>query len=213
MEFLEEWNLFFGFLFSLWTIIIILIGIFSENKYNVINRIKKRYAFFKNKNAKIDMKFRYETISDFNNIKKSLLEQFNKPDVKRNTDERLDFTSDIFSVTLILEPDKTAFIHFERMGSGLKYLKEKINVVLRSLGNLSKEQRFSNLLACDLDIILPYTWTYVKINKPRGFNIKNYIIDLDDDEFKSNIKIMMDNKISFRFKGIDEIYQIIQKVL
>lgn len=115
---------------------------------------------------------------------------------------------------MVLSEDNTVFIHFERMGSGIRLLKDKINEVLRLLSNLSKENIVENLIACDIDIDLPYTWTYIKINKPKGFRIKEYVIDIEDEsEFKSKIQIRMDNKICLKFKGIDDIYQIIQKVL
>ncbi len=214
IEFLENWNLIFGFIISLYTIAIIFIGIFSENKYNLINRLKRKIAILRNKDVEISISFSYESEANFDKIKKTILEKFNNIDVKRETKTRIDFTAGSYSINLIQNPKNNIFIEVERIGCGIRGLKEKITNFLGILNDISNSEKpvLEKFLACDIDISLPFIWTYVNINKPKKFKLKKYQIELEEGTFKSQVKIVMD-RINIKLNAKEAVLPVLEKFI
>lgn len=214
IEFLENWNLVVGFVLSVYTILIIILGIFSENKYNLINRIRRRIAIFKNKDVVIRLSFNYKTKSSFDKVKKKILDQFENVDVKRETKTRVDFTTGMYSINLLQNPNYNIFIEVERIGCGIKGLKDKITQFLGILNNISQGENsvLDKFLACDVDLSLPFVWTYVNINKPKKFRLKKYQIELEEGIFKSQVRIVMD-KINIKLNAIDAVLPVLEKFI
>jgi len=214
MSFFEEWNLIIGFIITFYTIGTIFFGVFSENRYNIVNRIKRRLAILKNKDVIIRLAFSYLVNNSFNEVKKEIIKQFENVDVKRETKTKIDFTSGTYSVSIIQNSRNNIFIEIERIGCGIKGLKNKILELLGKLNNLSTGNKpiLEKFLACDIDITLPFVWTYININQPKKFNIKRYIIELEEGTFKSQVKIIMD-KINIKLNTLQAIQPILEKFI
>lgn len=211
---LEEFGTILGIIGSIIFFISFFIGIFTENKYNLINRIKRRIAILQNKDVEISIAFTYEINNDFENVKRKIIEQFENVNVKRETKTRIDFNSGLYSINIISEAKNNIFIEIERMGCGIKGLKNKINELLGKLNNLTIEnnQILKKFLACDIDLSLPYTWSYININTPKKFNLKRYTIELEEGIFKSQIKIIVD-KINIKFNTLQAIFPLLEKFI
>lgn len=176
--------------------------------------MKRRVAILQNKDAEISMAFNYETSVDFEKVKKKIVERFENVDVKRETKTRIDFNSGSYSINVILDAKNNVFIEVERMGCGIRGLKNKINELLGKLNDLStgNNQILEKFLACDIDLSLPYKWSYVNINMPKKFNLKRYIIELEEDIYKSQVKIIVD-KINIKFNTLQAILPLLEKFI
>ena len=205
-----------GIFLGIWGVIEFFIVIFLENKYNLINRFNRWRAKKSNLQAKIRMSFRFEINSDFNKLKKVFKEKFIDVEVKKDNDIVLDFNSDIHSIKITHDrSDKTIFIEFYRIGWGIKELKDLIqDEIIAKLNNLiMKDKVLEKFLFCELDLALPYKWSYVNIEKPKGFELKKYIIDFYKKDRKTHLRIITENKLNLKFSSLDIITKVIKQIL
>lgn len=192
------------------------VGALIENKYHIINRIRKKWAVFFNQETKAEMSLEYKTDFDFEVIKEEFKNVFRTEkafDIKKTTQLSMVFTYDIFSINLINAKTGVGniFIEVERMGCGIKDLKEKIGDFLAKLNELStKKKILSNFLSCDLSFSLPYKWDDLNLYTPKNFKIKEYSISLIDEKYKSEVKISF-NHVNIKTDAKEAITQIIEK--
>jgi len=204
------------FIFNLiGTIVVSVIVAIIENKYHIIDEIKKRKSVFLNEGTEATMVLEYETHTDFEKIKTRFKETFGDQtnlDIKRNSKINMSFNYNVFSINLISSQSGNLFIEVERMGCGIKNLKEKIYSFLAKLNDLStkngKEDVLFNFISCDLTFSLPYKWFNSNLNIPKNLELKEYTIDLTDREYKSEIKIRL-NKVNVKTDAIESISKII----
>ena len=195
------------FLSLIGTSIVSIVVAIIENKYHVIDKIKKKKSILFNEGTEATMLLEYETHADFEKIKSEFKKFFGSQtdlDIKRNSKINMSFNYNIFSINL--------FIEVERMGCGIKDLKEKIYSFLAKLNNLSTENGNENVLfnfiSCDLTFSLPYKWFNSNLNVPKNLELNEYIINLTDREYKSEIKIRL-NKVNVKTDAIESITKTI----
>lgn len=206
-------NMFFYSLIG--TSIVSIVVAIIENKYHLIDKIKKEKSILFNEGTEATMLLEYETHTDFDKIKSIFKETFGGQtnlDIKRNSEINMSFNYNIFSINLISSQSGNLFIEVERMGCGIKNLKEKIYSFLAKLNDLStkydKEDVLFNFISCDLTFSLPYKWFNSNLNIPKNLELKEYTIDLTDREYKSEIKIRL-NKVNVKTDAIESITKII----
>lgn len=204
------------FIFNLiGTFVVSVIVAVIENKYHIIDKIKKKKSVLFNEGTEATMILEYETHTDFEKIKTRFKETFGGQtnlDIKRNSKINMSFNYNVFSINLISSQSGNLFIEVERMGCGIKNLKEKIYSFLAKLNDLStkndKEDVLFNFISCDLTFSLPYKWFNSNLNIPKNLELKEYTIDLTDREYKSEIKIRL-NKVNVKTDAIESITKII----
>ena len=204
------------FIFNLiGTFVVSVIVAVIENKYHIIDKIKKKKSVLFNEGTEATMILEYETHTDFEKIKTRFKETFGGQtnlDIKRNSKINMSFNYNVFSINLISSQSGNLFIEVERLGCGIKNLKEKIYSFLAKLNDLStkndKEDVLFNFISCDLTFSLPYKWFNSNLNIPKNLELKEYTIDLTDREYKSEIKIRL-NKVNVKTDAIESITKII----
>jgi hypothetical protein len=186
----------------------------------LINRLKRRLAIITNDDARAGLTFRFNFNGDFKVFKKKFMEYFEKVVVNIDEPHKLHFTSDTYPIEIILNQENEIYIEFERFESGIKGLKNKINEFILKLTDFCmNENILGDLIICKIDVILPYYWSYVTINKPKYLNLKKNLIELDDKKFNTQVQIIVDytkdkkNNMSFKFKDIKAISKIFNKLL
>lgn len=212
IQFLKDWSWLLEILIA---IIVFIAGIFSENKYNLINKVKRWLAIRKNEGADINMTLQYESETDFSNLKKSFKDKFRtySLEVIKESKIRMDFSFDIFLITLIENQEKKIFVEIKRMGCGIKDLHRKIEEFMNKMVDFEKNKIFKKFISCDIIVKLPYRWSYININKPKGFKVKDYSITIQKTEgFQSEVEIKLDS-INMSLNTKEEIIPLLQKLL
>lgn len=193
-------------------------GMKAEHKFKIINLFNKKYAHFKNKQAEIDISLRYKPKKEFNQIKKdlknSLLNAYSNYDLLNENDIKIYLSFDIFTMKIIHDEFNTVFIDLSRTSCGINDLKEKVETLLSFLNKLNdKNHIFDDFLSCDVSVRLPYQWNYVKINEPKGFELKDYIIKMQKtDGYKSKVELHL-HSLNASLTSIDEINPLLDKLL
>jgi hypothetical protein len=214
-----EYNIWLGYLFDVlkWGIPPIMVALL-ENRYHIINRIRKAWAVYKNEGTEARMALEYITNVDFEKIKEEFKNTFRTKDgidIKKTNSLSMSFTSGIFSINIIKTKMDTIFIEVERIGCGIKNLKERINDFLAKMNELSKkdvngEKILSNFISCDLTFSLPYKWDNLNLYTPKNFKIKGYSVALIDEIYKSEVKISL-NSVNIKTDAKEAITQVIEK--
>lgn len=190
-----------------------IIGLLIEDKYDLLNRLRKKWAIVTNKGANARLIFTFETETDFNIIKNEVHSMFGEGTKKIDNEIKLDFSNSHYSVIVFKVSIKEVYVEIERMESGLRDLSKKISEIIIDFEGLINKKIFRSLLNCKLDLELPFQWKLIRIKKPKGFVIENYIINMEDQESKTKIKIIMENTVSINFKGLSMVQEIVKKLL
>lgn len=177
------------------SIIFFLIGIFSENKYNFINRIKRVFARAINKSASLELAMEFTPLKNksFSNIKSIIKNTFRSSnyEITRDSTTRLDLISGIFFIKIIEKPNKNIFLEVKRMSAGIRSLRGRVENFLKIIKQFSSIKSpnyiFDSFIDCELKVTLPYTWSYININPPKKFEIKNYNINFKEKTTDSQI--------------------------
>lgn len=202
-----------GFLsgFGITTIIVA----FIENKFHVINRIKKNYSIWKNKVTDASLSLEYKPKGSFKEVKGKFKEIFRKEKdfiVIKETDTKMIFQYGIFSLTILENSQKNIFIGTSKISSGIKDLKERINTFLGEINKIEKTNVLGSFIDCDLSFSLPYKWDSINIWRPKGLEIKKYSISLSEKTFKSQVEISL-NKVNLKSDTLQSLSYIIEKFL
>lgn len=193
-------------------------GMKAEHKFKIINIFNKKWAHFKNKKAEIDISFRYKPKKEFNQIKidlkKSLLNSYSNYDLLNENDVKIYLSFDIFTMKIIHDEFNNVFIDLSRTSCGINDLKEKVETLLSFLNKLNDRNHiFDDFISCDVSVRLPYQWSYVKINEPKGFELKDYTIEMQKiDGYKSKVKLYL-HSLNASLTSIDEINPLLDKLL
>ena len=188
--------------------------VFIENKYHIINRIRKRIAILKNSGTDASLSLEYKTDKPFNVIidkfKEKLRGKNFSVDKKTNTKAKFQYGS--ISLEIILNAQGNLFIGVDKIGCGIKDLKDKINDFLGKIREIEKEKLFSDFICCDLSFTLPYKWDNLNIWIPKGLELKKYSIGFSDKTYKSEIDIKL-NKVNIKSDTLQSISYLVEKFL
>jgi hypothetical protein len=188
---------------------------FLENKYHIINRIRKRVSIIKNSGTEANLSLEYKIDKDFNKIfekfkDKLRNDKFFKVDKKTDTKIKLQYKS--ISMNLILTPQKTLFIELDKIGCGIKDLKEKLNEFLGKISEFERDKTLLEFINCHLTFTLPYKWDNMNIWTPKGLVIKKYNVGFSDENYKSEVEISL-NKVNIKSDTKESINYIIDKFI
>jgi hypothetical protein len=189
-----------------------------ENKFHIINRIKKSWAILLNKETSARLALEYETKLSFSDIITEIKKRFRgEPSFRivKQTNIRMDIIYDAFSIKLIQNQDNNVFLEVERISCGIKDLRAKINKLLGKLNELSGKglgkQILSGFLTCDLSFSLPYKWDDLNMWTPKGLEIKKYNVSFTDKDYKSSEVEVSLNKVSIKTDAREAVLSIINK--
>ena len=184
-------------------------------KLNIVNRIRKRISILKNSGTEANLSLEYKIEKDFDTIFEKFKEKlrndkFFKVDKKTNTKIKLQYKS--ISINLILTPQKTLFVELDKIGCGIKDLKEKLNEFLGKIIEFEKDKTLSEFINCHLIFTLPYKWDDMNLWTPKGLKIKKYNVSFSDETYKSEVEISL-NKVNLKSDTKESINYIIEKFL
>lgn len=217
INFLKDWS----WLFDVAQFVVaVLVAIFAEYKLNIINKLLKLIAKIRNKGARANISLEYKTKLSFSEAKARIKEVFRKEVgfvIKRDTNLKLDFNYDIYSISITYNQNKNLFFEVERIGCGINDLKNKINGLLGrlkdlSVGNTEKSPTLTEFVGCEIKLALPYKLMAIKVHKPKFFTLKQYNITLEDKNYKSQVEIRLDS-INLRFDSKEAINPVLEKFL
>ena len=186
-----------------------------ENKYHIVNRIRKEVSILKNSGTEANLSLEYEINESFENIFLKFKEKLRndkcfKVDKKTGTKIKLQYKS--ISLNLILTSQKTLFIELDKIGCGIKDLKEKLNEFLGKISEFERDKTLFKFLNCHLIFTLPYKWDNMNIWTPKGLRIKKYNVGFSDEMYKSEVEISL-NKVNIKSDTKESISYIIDKFI
>lgn len=194
-------------------------GIIGEYKYNIINKIIKYKSHVFNEQAEINMNVTYRTKKDFDVVKNGLKDNFQtKYDDYHLVNEKLTHMTlnfDIFTVKIIHNEFNEIFFDFYKVSCGIKDLNAKVVKLISTLNEVNRTKRlFETMMSCEVTIYLPYNWTNVKIYPPEGFELDNYLIEVQDHDtdYKTKVGVRL-NSINASGNSFEEITSLLQKLL
>jgi len=201
MDFFIRWS---GVIGLILTILTILGSFFVEYKIHFVNKMRKKFAIWFNKEAKIDIYLNYQTEIDFEKIKTHFKNVFREKGIKviKSNEIIFVFNIDTYSITLtsgnLSRESKTVSVDIERLASGIKSLKSKLEDIEGLLAEVSKlnKETLLSLEQIQMNLSLPYKWEYLSLINPKDFQIKDYSIILNHNSnkhYESEVKVYMKN--------------------
>ena len=179
-----------------------------ENRFHMVNRIRKFIAVKRNKDTDATLSLEYKTEKDFDEIIDTFKIIFRKDkDFKmvKKTNTKIIFQYGSFTINVIKNQQNNIFIETERIGSGIRGLKDKINGFLGYMREIEKSKIVSDFVGCDLTFSLPYKWDNMNIWIPKGLKIKNYNIGFSEETFKSQVEISL-NKVNIKSDALNSLH-------
>lgn len=205
---MNEWIMLF-----LEILVVPIIAIFLENKFHIINRIRKRIAIMRNKGTDAILSLEYksekpfkEVVEDFKNV----LRSGKNFKVDKITNSKAKFQYKTISITVIKNSQGNAFIEIDKIGCGIRDLKEKIVEFLGKVRELEKTKSLSEFVSCDLTFSLPYKWDKLSVWIPKGLKIKKYNIGFSEGSYKSEVEISL-NKVNVKSDTLQSLTHVIEK--
>ena len=212
-------------LVSIWEIIKWIFGYFGipssillaliENKFHILNRMRKWWAIRQNKGTDARISLEYKIEKDFKEVKEKFKTIFRKDKnfrIIKESNTRIDFIYSSFSIKLILNQEGNLFIETDRISCGIKDLKNKINELLGKLRELSNLGIMKEFISGDLSFTLPYKWDNLNVWKPKGLKIKKYSVSFSEKTYKSEVEISL-NKVNIKVDTKEAISHVIEKFI
>lgn len=193
-------------------------GIYGEYKFNLVSKINKLVSHVFNKKTGMKMNITYQTKKDFGLIKNELKSFFrDKYDEYNLFNEKSSYITinfDIFSVKIIHTMSNEIFFDIVKTECGINDLNSRVRKLISIINEVNKKKGlFDKLKSCEITIYLPYKWDYVKLYPPKGFELENYKIEIQDKEdYNTKVAVRL-NSISASGDSFEEIMALLQKLL
>ena len=183
-----------------------------ENKYHIINRIRKRMAILKNSGTDASFSLEYKINKSFEVVVDKFKEKLRGKDfgVDKITNTKAKFRYRSISFEIILNAQGNLFIEVDKIGCGIRDLKDKINEFLGKIREIEKDGLFSDFICCDLSFTLPYKWDNLNIWIPKGLELKKYSVGFSDKTYKSEIDLKL-NKVNIKSDTLQSINYLVEK--
>jgi len=210
---MPNWDFFLGFISGLGTTTIIVAVI--ENKYHIVNKLRKFIAVKRNKDTNATLSLEYKPNKDFDKIINEFKTVFRKDKdfkIVKKTNTKIIFQYGSFTINIIQNQQNNIFIETERISAGINGLKNKINGFLGYMREIENSKVVSDFIGCDLTFSLPYKWDDMNIWTPKGLKIKKYNVGFSEETFKSEVEISL-NKVNIRSDTLQAINYLIEKFL
>lgn len=184
-----------------------------ENKYHIINRIRKGIALIKNSGTEASLSLEYKISNSFEEVLESFKNKLRsetgfKVVKKNNTSVKLEYGT--ISLNLIHNSKGNLFIELERMGCGIRDLKENLNIFLGKINEFERNKIIKEFIGCDLSFTLPYKWDDLNIWVPNGLKVKKYNVAFSDNSYKSDVEISV-NKVNIKSNALQSINYLVEK--
>ena len=183
-----------------------------ENKYHIVNRIRKRMAILKNSGTDASFSLEYKINKSFEVVVDKFKEKLRGKDfgVDKITNTKAKFRYRSISFEIILNAQGNLFIEVDKIGCGIRDLKDKINEFLGKIREIEKDGLFSDFICCDLSFTLPYKWDNLNIWIPKGLELKKYSVGFSDKTYKSEIDLKL-NKVNIKSDTLQSINYLVEK--
>ncbi len=159
------------------------------------------------------MAFTYRTNKDFEIVKNEILNLFESSTAHKTKGDKLIFNNRYYSICVFNEPEGDIYIEVERIDASIKGLRYKIKEIIDKIEILVDKNIINNLRSCKLEIELPFKRKIINLRNPKGFDIKDISIKMQDLDNHTIVKINMDNTLSMKFNKLTLIEDIIKKLL
>ena len=183
-----------------------------ENKYHIVNRIRKRMAILKNSGTDASFSLEYKINKSFEVVVDKFKEKLRGKGfgVDKITNTKAKFRYGSISFEIILNAQGNLFIEVDKIGCGIRDLKNKINEFLGKIREIEKDGLFSDFICCDLSFTLPYKWDNFNIWIPKGLELKKYSVGFSDKTYKSEIDLKL-NKVNIKSDTLQSINYLVEK--
>ena len=183
-----------------------------ENKYHIVNRIRKRMAILKNSGTDASFSLEYKINKSFEVVVDKFKEKLRGKGfgVDKITNTKAKFRYGSISFEIILNAQGNLFIEVDKIGCGIRDLKDKINEFLGKIREIEKDGLFSDFICCDLSFTLPYKWDNFNIWIPKGLELKKYSVGFSDKTYKSEIDLKL-NKVNIKSDTLHSINYLVEK--
>jgi hypothetical protein len=183
-----------------------------ENKYHIVNRIRKRMAILKNSGTDASFSLEYKINKSFEVVVDKFKEKLRGKGfgVDKITNTKAKFRYGSISFEIILNAQGNLFIEVDKIGCGIRDLKNKINEFLGKIREIEKDGLFSDFICCDLSFTLPYKWDNFNIWIPKGLELKKYSVGFSDKTYKSEIDLKL-NKVNIKSDTLHSINYLVEK--
>ena len=183
-----------------------------ENKYHIVNRIRKRMVILKNSGTDASFSLEYKINKSFEVVVDKFKEKLRGKGfgVDKITNTKAKFRYGSISFEIILNAQGNLFIEVDKIGCGIRDLKNKINEFLGKIREIEKDGLFSDFICCDLSFTLPYKWDNFNIWIPKGLELKKYSVGFSDKTYKSEIDLKL-NKVNIKSDTLHSINYLVEK--
>ena len=183
-----------------------------ENKFHIINRIRKRTAILKNEGTDAILSLEYKIDKPFKIIVEKFKEKLRNESfgVDRITNTKAKFRYKTVSFEIILNVQGNLFIEIDKIGCGIRDLKDKLNEFLGKIREIEKEGVLNDFISCDLSFTLPYKWDNLNILIPKGLVLKKYNVGFLDETYKSEVELKL-NKVNIKSDTLQSINYLVEK--
>ena len=186
------------------TILFMLISMVIENRWGVINAIKKTIYKIIPSPSQIKIIIIFHSSQPFKIIKKNITdhfrEKYKKISTKKNSYQTLEFmVDDSFSISVFQNPNDEVTILTNKIKTTTKDIKKDVRKILDVLTDTKDEISKSNnneMLFYEKEfeiyLYLPFNDTYTKIYSPKHVIVKDFEVYFTDLEFDRVIKLKAD---------------------
>lgn len=186
------------------TILFMLISMVIENRWGVINAIKKTIYKIIPSPSQIKIIIIFHSSQPFKIIKKNITdhfrEKYKKISTKKNSYQTLEFmVDDSFSISVFQNPNDEVTILTNKIKTTTKDIKKDVRKILDVLTDTKDEISKSNnneMLFYEKEfeiyLYLPFNDTYTKIYSPKNVIVKDFEVYFTDLEFDRVIKLKAD---------------------
>lgn len=205
-------SLFIGLFFGV-------IGIVGEYKFNILSRFKKSISNFRNEQAEIEMNFFYKPKKDFilikNELKNYFIENYSNYRLNNEKTSIMSISFDIFTIEIINNDSNEIFFDVLKTGCGIRDLNNKVDKLISAFEVLDENKRlFDRLQSCEITLYLPHDLSYVKVYPPKGFALKDYSVEIQnqEDSYRTKVDVCL-NHINASGHSFGEIKSLLHKLL
>jgi len=169
-------------------------------------------AILKNSGTDASFSLEYKINKSFEVVVDKFKEKLRGKDfgVDKITNTKAKFRYRSISFEIILNAQGNLFIEVDKIGCGIRDLKDKINEFLGKIREIEKDGLFSDFICCDLSFTLPYKWDNLNIWIPKGLELKKYSVGFSDKTYKSEIDLKL-NKVNIKSDTLQSINYLVEK--
>ena len=191
-----------------------IVSIIVENKFRVVQRIKKIFIYILNKQVSLKPVFTIKTQKNPKEIGKEISQIWKNNGlnvrITKDSDNFYAMTNGVYNIDLANTENGIIF-QTSVLDAPIREVSEKFSKIMKIL----EELKSIELKEIFLSVNLPYKFEFVEIKPTSFLEVYDYDIKLRNDEWKSQLSLKLKNKsqeLHISSEYTSEIYTIIKKL-